>query len=359
MLTVSTVVRRRARRLALAAFGASVLAGSATLVVPNAKAGAPVPAPVPAAAAAIAPPAAFAPPVPVPVPVPVPTRADVAEYLLAELLRPDLAQTTWLAPGVMYATTHVSHADRTVVVRAVTINPSVADGSLVVANRPGRRTRTSTLTRSVDGLVGINGSFFHGSGHASGLTVRNGRVVSRPTGYAAETTLVVDSRNNTLQIARVGPAVRTGLTIPAGCKPLSRLGSLPFASGPGCHGETKVLRERNGGAVRLTKAISAITGRFRLVESGKVVVPDRNRRLFRKHERSIAGTTRDGRIVLATINGGVSLKDAARIAQGLGMSEAVNLDGGGSTSMAIRGRSVNRAVGERAVSDALVWRTRR
>jgi exopolysaccharide biosynthesis protein len=38
------------------------------------------------------------------------------------------------------------------------------------------------------------------------------------------------------------------------------------------------------------------------------------------------------------------------------MRDAVEIDGGGSTTMAVRGRLVNRPVGaERAVSDALVW----
>ena len=44
------------------------------------------------------------------------------------------------------------------------------------------------------------------------------------------------------------------------------------------------------------------------------------------------------------------------MAEALGMDEALNLDGGGSTTMAVRGKVVNRPVGsERAVADALVW----
>ena len=47
-------------------------------------------------------------------------------------------------------------------------------------------------------------------------------------------------------------------------------------------------------------------------------------------------------------------------ARALGMWDAINLDGGGSTAMAVRGRLVNRPAGsERSVSDALVWQARK
>jgi exopolysaccharide biosynthesis protein len=66
--------------------------------------------------------------------------------------------------------------------------------------------------------------------------------------------------------------------------------------------------------------------------------------------------------MLVTIDGrqprsvGATLWEAARVAKALGMRDAVNLDGGGSTTMAVRGRLVNSPVGsERSVSDALVW----
>jgi exopolysaccharide biosynthesis protein len=43
------------------------------------------------------------------------------------------------------------------------------------------------------------------------------------------------------------------------------------------------------------------------------------------------------------------------------MRDAINLDGGGSTTMAIRGKLANKVSGsrERSVSDALVWTRRR
>ena len=75
------------------------------------------------------------------------------------------------------------------------------------------------------------------------------------------------------------------------------------------------------------------------------------------------GRTARGVIALITIDGrrttsvGASLAEAARLAKAFGLVDAVNLDGGGSTTMAIRGQVVNTVAGrsERAVSDALVY----
>ncbi|MGQ0468093.1 MAG: phosphodiester glycosidase family protein [Sporichthyaceae bacterium] len=99
-----------------------------------------------------------------------------------------------------------------------------------------------------------------------------------------------------------------------------------------------------------------------LVVAGSVALPaapalaapaDGNQ--YRRHVRTIAATTADGRIVMATIGSRVTPQEAAGIAAGLGMTDAINLDGGGSSAMAVRGRLVNRSGAERAGADALVW----
>jgi exopolysaccharide biosynthesis protein len=52
----------------------------------------------------------------------------------------------------------------------------------------------------------------------------------------------------------------------------------------------------------------------------------------------------------------VTLAEAARVMRSLGARDALDLDGGGSSAMAVRGKVVNRPSDgvERAVSDALV-----
>ena len=92
-----------------------------------------------------------------------------------------------------------------------------------------------------------------------------------------------------------------------------------------------------------------------------------------RHPRTIVGTASGGRrLLLITIDGrqpgysvGTTNRESARVALGLGATEAINLDGGGSTAMVIaryRGDSVtfdvvnkpSDAAGERAVGNALV-----
>jgi hypothetical protein len=83
-----------------------------------------------------------------------------------------------------------------------------------------------------------------------------------------------------------------------------------------------------------------------------------------RHPRTMAGVRRDGRLLLVTVDGrrpgwsaGVTLSEGARVMRSLGARDALNLDGGGSTAMAVRGRTVNRPSdpsGQRPVSDAIV-----
>ena len=83
-----------------------------------------------------------------------------------------------------------------------------------------------------------------------------------------------------------------------------------------------------------------------------------------RHPRTMAGVRRDGSLLLVTVDGrrpgwsaGVTLQEGARVMRSLGARDALNLDGGGSTAMAVRGRRVNLPSdpgGERPVSDVLL-----
>ena len=83
-----------------------------------------------------------------------------------------------------------------------------------------------------------------------------------------------------------------------------------------------------------------------------------------RHPRTLAGLRSDGTLLLVAVDGrragwsaGVTLPEAARVMRALGARDALNLDGGGSTAMTVRGRVISRPsdpTGERPVSDALV-----
>jgi hypothetical protein len=82
-----------------------------------------------------------------------------------------------------------------------------------------------------------------------------------------------------------------------------------------------------------------------------------------RQPRTLAGVRADGTILLVTVDGrrpgwsaGMTLPEAARLMRSLGARDALNLDGGGSSTMTVRGEVVNRPSdrgGERAVSDGV------
>jgi exopolysaccharide biosynthesis protein len=108
-----------------------------------------------------------------------------------------------------------------------------------------------------------------------------------------------------------------------------------------------------------------VTGRYRLTANGQVVVPAGTGSFFDRNPRSIVGTGSDGKITLAALDGrqttsvGTTMDETAAVAQALGLHDAINLDGGGSTAMAVNGALVSHPSGtngaERAVGDALIY----
>lgn len=84
----------------------------------------------------------------------------------------------------------------------------------------------------------------------------------------------------------------------------------------------------------------------------------------RRNPRTLAGTTRDGRLLLVAVDGrrpgysvGASFSESAAVLAALGAREGVNLDGGGSTSLTLGPTLVTRpsdAGGDRPIGDALL-----
>lgn len=84
----------------------------------------------------------------------------------------------------------------------------------------------------------------------------------------------------------------------------------------------------------------------------------------RRNPRTMAGVTFSGHLLLVTVDGrdpaysiGFSFREEAAVMAFLGSRHALNLDGGGSTTMAINGHLVGRpsdTTGERPVGDAIV-----
>ncbi|MGQ0845840.1 MAG: phosphodiester glycosidase family protein [Sporichthyaceae bacterium] len=335
-----------------------------------------------------------------------------------------------LAPGVVLTTIargSSGSAQERWVVRTITIDPKIAKGNLGVTYGPtlAGNDRTSDMLREVNALAGVNGSFFTPKsstrpGDPMGLTMSGGKVLSEPSPYGAEVTLLVDSAANTMKVTRLrwtgtvrnetGAGIAVSkvngapgrnqvalITSEYGRKTPSGSGIEVVLDGKGCVAKvattrgTKLRRGQStlqatgtaakklaglagkgclavehtltdkGRPVEVTESLSAMTGRVWLLNDGAITASDRDRYLWRRHPRTVAGFTWDGKLVFMTVDGrskksvGASMIETATIARELGLRDAVNLDGGGSTTMAVEGKVVNGVRTERAVSDALVW----
>ncbi|WP_346769645.1 phosphodiester glycosidase family protein [Cytobacillus firmus] len=127
----------------------------------------------------------------------------------------------------------------------------------------------------------------------------------------------------------------------------------------------------------LEEAAGIINGGPRLLEEGKSLInvaaegfhledtPEFYYRFGEKrHPRTLAGIKSDGTLLFATIDGrapgisvGAHFEESGRIMKSLGAVHALNLDGGGSTSLTVRDTLVTRpsdSTGERPIADAIL-----
>ncbi|MET9348023.1 phosphodiester glycosidase family protein [Streptomyces termitum] len=112
---------------------------------------------------------------------------------------------------------------------------------------------------------------------------------------------------------------------------------------------------------------TAVGGGRRLLDGGRVALGPRDLAATDRPPRTLAGVTADGSVLLVTVDGrdpggseGATLSEAAGLLRSLGAVDAVNLDGGGSTTMVVDGELRNRPreavgdpVGERRVATVL------
>lgn len=131
----------------------------------------------------------------------------------------------------------------------------------------------------------------------------------------------------------------------------------------GCLDRSVRLFAADGHRLALGRWAFGVSGRHRIAADGRVTVPTGTGPFFDRNPRTVVGTTGTGRILIVTVDGrrttsvGTTMEETAALVRGLGLRDAVNLDGGGSTTMSVRGDLVNQPSGsaERPVGDALVY----
>jgi exopolysaccharide biosynthesis protein len=121
--------------------------------------------------------------------------------------------------------------------------------------------------------------------------------------------------------------------------------------------------------LRISFVEHAVAGVPRLIKNGKIDITWEQEKASKsfvetRHPRTAVAKMKDGKFLMITVDGrqpgvsvGMSLYELADYLLSIGAVDAMNLDGGGSTTMFLDGRVVNTPSdkeGERKVSDAIL-----
>jgi exopolysaccharide biosynthesis protein len=117
------------------------------------------------------------------------------------------------------------------------------------------------------------------------------------------------------------------------------------------------------------RAYSLLGAGPQLIKAGKVDITDKQEKMAKgfatdRHPRTAIAGLKSGKLLLVTVDGrqpgvsaGMSLNMLADLLLEFDAVEGLNLDGGGSTTMFVQGKVVNKPsdqTGERPVSDAIL-----
>ena len=118
-----------------------------------------------------------------------------------------------------------------------------------------------------------------------------------------------------------------------------------------------------------TSSVDVTNGIPQLIKNGTIDITWQREKASKsfvemRHPRTAVAKLKDGKFLLMTVDGrqpgvsvGMSLQELAEYLLSIGATDAMNLDGGGSTTMFLDGKIVNTPSdreGERKVSDAIV-----
>ena len=222
-----------------------------------------------------------------------------------------------------------------------------------------RRQRVSTFASGTGACVAVNGGFFsmeRTPAFHAGLLVVDG-VIEAP---ATRSVVRDDIRYQTARAALGFGA--DGFEI---AWVTSRDGELQAWPEPPAHEPGNPAELDGEGVPWLVE--DAVGAGPSLVSNGEVSVTTDEEVFFGSaipdtHPRTAAGITADGELLLVLVDGrqpasrGVDLEELAALMVGIGAETALNLDGGGSSSLVVNGRLLNRPIGrtlERQVMSAV------
>ncbi|MEO3868812.1 phosphodiester glycosidase family protein [Nonomuraea sp. B12E4] len=194
-----------------------------------------------------------------------------------------------------------------------------------------------------------------------------------PTGDGVQ--VVLDAKDRVVSVGDRTGTVAPGQTVLQGIG--GAAGWLTEHAKPGRKlSVTEDIRDEHGRKVTLHARDSIVSAGPTLVEDGRTRIDAATEGVLdpqdlsfgfawanSRQPRTMAGIDRRGRLLLVTVDGrlsggseGFTLAEGAAFMRSLGAVDALNLDGGGSSAMAVNGALVNRpsdATGERPVGDTI------
>ncbi|WP_285704507.1 phosphodiester glycosidase family protein [Microtetraspora sp. NBRC 16547] len=257
---------------------------------------------------------------------------------------------------------------------------SVVDGKLLSEAVPGRiglvlRGRTARITELSSSVVATAS----GSGNAvvAGVNrvAKPDELVMYTEEFGAKTPkddgaeAVLDASGKVIAVRSPGAAVTRGTRVLHGVGAAADWLWENATEGTTIQVKTTVTDLRTKRTIPLTPDTSIIAGAIGLVRGGQTSITAQRdgmanvNMILRRHPRTLAGVTSSGKLILAVVDGrdpgstvGASFIEAAQIMRWLGARDAINLDGGGSSTMVIGKKVVNHPSDgvERGVGDALL-----
>ena len=278
---------------------------------------------------------------------------------------------------------------------------SGARAALVIQDN-GRKFQVADLTSSVVAQVGGSRYAVHGVNRVPGTVRDCGTAGATPTTHpeqdvdcyetddlveftgelgaalptGAGTQVVLDHSGRVLSVGARGGSVPTGDTVLQGIGTASTWLGRQALVGRTVKVDASVRNAATGASIPLTAGTSIVSAAPLLVQNGRtdidaaaegVVDPQDLSFNYQwadaRQPRTIAGVDKHGDLILVTVDGrltagseGFTLAEEATFMRSLGAVQALNLDGGGSTAMAVGGNLVTNpsdATGERPVGDTI------
>jgi exopolysaccharide biosynthesis protein len=226
-----------------------------------------------------------------------------------------------------------------------------------------RRETVSSFAREPGSCVAVNGGYFSmerlPAVHA-GLLVVDGRIAAPATGTVTRDSLIYPAARAAIGWTTAGEvqvrwASSRGDSIVAWEAPPANQPGRPAARPAWEDADPWPVRQAIGaGPALLANGEQRITADEEVFFGSSIPAV---------HPRTAAGRTAQGQLIVMVVDGrqplsrGVNLEELARLMRSAGAVDALNLDGGGSSALVVRGVLLNRPTGsmaEREVMSALV-----